>query len=309
MGASVDGDRLFLEFPTVHADAELTVSFHRTVRVPDDGRSYPLPPSLGRFPLRVVEGGLVLPVWQSEACWIKFDSRYPFLVKVGSGRIDAVTGRPWNATPDFEAEDYFEVPAQPWIDGFCVAQGTVRQFVAAPLGRGDTVEEQLASGTPLGGVQIVAYPIRPEIWDERKRLEVRQPIQAFTAVSAPMGFGAGGAIDQGIATPVEPSGAWDLDHRSTVHVRLANSAEWETLTGSPPPTEPTSAAEYTKRGFPWFELYDEGTARQGSPELAEVETVTQRAERRGDEPPAGNESIEVPEPIRIRRRRERPDPI
>lgn len=305
MALSLDGDRLVFEFPEVHADAELTVSFHRTVRVPDDGRKYPLPPSLGRFPLHIAEDGLVLPVWQSEACWIKFDSRYPFLVKVGAGRIDAVTGKSWSKAPDFEAGNYFEVPAQPWIDGFCVEQGTVRQFVAAPLGAGYTVEEQLGAGPAVGGVQIVAYPMRPDLWEERKKVEALRPMQAFGAPSAPMGFGAGGTIEQGIAAPVEPGDAWDLDHRSAVHVRLANSAEWEALTGSPPPTEPISAAEYTERGFPWFELYDENVARQGSSALAAVETVTQVAQRRGDEPPAGNESVEVPEPIRIRRPRDR----
>jgi hypothetical protein len=27
------------------------VSFQRTLRIPDDGRTYPLPPGLGRFPI------------------------------------------------------------------------------------------------------------------------------------------------------------------------------------------------------------------------------------------------------------------
>ena len=42
-----------------------------------------------------------------------------------------------------EAEDYFEVPEQPWLDGFCTGSGVVRQFVAMPLGSGYTVEEQV----------------------------------------------------------------------------------------------------------------------------------------------------------------------
>ncbi len=178
MALSIDRDRLYFEFPEVHTDAELSVTFHRTVRVPDDGTTYPLPPSLGRFPLRVVGDVVVLPMWQSEACWIKFDGRYPFLVKVGVGNVDAVTGGTWSEKPDFEREDYFEVPEQPWLDGFHVASDKVRQFVAAPLGSGYTVEEQLAAGVAVGGgVRIAAYPIRGRIWEERKKFDAQRPMR------------------------------------------------------------------------------------------------------------------------------------
>jgi hypothetical protein len=33
----------------------LVIAFHRTLRIPDDGRDYPLPPSLGHFPVHRVE--------------------------------------------------------------------------------------------------------------------------------------------------------------------------------------------------------------------------------------------------------------
>ena len=44
---------------TIHADRvqigrHFSVSFERTLRIPDDGRDYPLPPSLGQFPVRRV---------------------------------------------------------------------------------------------------------------------------------------------------------------------------------------------------------------------------------------------------------------
>lgn len=305
MALSVDQDRLYFEFPDVHADAELSVAFHRTVRVPDDGTTYPLPPSLGRFPLRVVDEVVVLPMWQSEACWIKFDAHYPFLVKVGVGDVDAVTGGTWSETPDFEREDYFEVPEQPWLDGFRVAAGKVRQFVAAPLGAGYTVEEQLAAGAAIGGVRIVAYPIREQIWEERKKFDARRPMKAFGPAepSSSMGFGAGGALEQGVATPVEEHDAWDLDHHSSVRVELVNSGLWETLTGEEPPTEPVTAQEYTKRGYPWFELYEETPARQGSDAFTGIDTVSRVRARRGESPLPGNEHVEPAEPIRIRRDR------
>lgn len=172
MALALEKDRLVFEFPEVHPAARMAVSFHRTLRVPDDGNTYPLPPGLGRFPLRTVaeldeaalpsswrsHGGLVMPMWQAEACWLGFESRYPFLVKVGAGDVDALTGEPWSPEPDFGREDYLEVPAQPWLDGYVVAHGRVRQFVAMPLGSGYSLEEQLRSGPARGGIRVAARP-------------------------------------------------------------------------------------------------------------------------------------------------------
>ena len=77
--------------------ATLTIGFQRTLRIPDDGTIYPLPAGLGSFPLRSVDdyadtapetwtkrGGIVMPMYQSEALWIRFRSGYPFAVKIGS---------------------------------------------------------------------------------------------------------------------------------------------------------------------------------------------------------------------------------
>ena len=49
---SLENETLTLRFPKVHARATCEISFQRTLRIPDDNREYPLPPGLGRFPLR-----------------------------------------------------------------------------------------------------------------------------------------------------------------------------------------------------------------------------------------------------------------
>ena len=80
----------------------LTIAFQRTLRIPDDGRTYPLPAGLGSFPLRSVDdfpatapaswlqrGGVVMPMDQSEALWISFSARYPCAVKIAAGKINA----------------------------------------------------------------------------------------------------------------------------------------------------------------------------------------------------------------------------
>ena len=45
--------------PGGRAGEHLAISFERTLRIPNDGRKYPLPPGLGLFPIRVVGGDFV----------------------------------------------------------------------------------------------------------------------------------------------------------------------------------------------------------------------------------------------------------
>jgi len=74
----------------------------------------------------------MLPMYQSEAMWVYFHShsRYPFLVKIATGKINAVTGNQWQDRPVADPQDYLVVPTQPWLDGYCVEKGEIRQFVA-----------------------------------------------------------------------------------------------------------------------------------------------------------------------------------
>ena len=47
--------KLRARFPKVHPKAELDITFQRTLRIPDDGKDYPLPAGLGHLPLRYIE--------------------------------------------------------------------------------------------------------------------------------------------------------------------------------------------------------------------------------------------------------------
>src|SRR5215475_3481031 len=98
-------DRLQFSFPDVHPEARLDIGFQRTFRIPDDGKTYPLPPGFGFFPLVHVDdhahrvpsdwldrGGVMLPMYQSEAMWLYFmprhvhrrDTSYPVAIKVAA---------------------------------------------------------------------------------------------------------------------------------------------------------------------------------------------------------------------------------
>ena len=148
------------------------VSFERTLRVPDDGRDYPLPPGLGDFPIAAMdefgdrlpadwrdEGGVLIPMYPREAMWIRFlgPHWHPCALKVGVGGVDAITGSPWDEAIHDEPQDYLVCPYQPWLDGFKTGGDVIRQFVAVPLGRGDAVEAQLSGRESTESIRLVVY--------------------------------------------------------------------------------------------------------------------------------------------------------
>lgn len=153
---------------------EFTLNFQRTLRVPDDGRDYPLPAGLGRLPLRAprhrarqaapVETGrepfaALVPLHPAEATWLSFSRRHAFAVQVAAGGICAASGRPHVPALSRSPQNYLSVPTQPWLDGFRVDPHTVRQFVAMPLGHGYTVEGQVTGEERRGGVQLRVVPL------------------------------------------------------------------------------------------------------------------------------------------------------
>src|SRR5262245_7208462 len=190
---TLEDDSLVFRFPEVHEHAKTEIQFQRTLRIPDDGKHYPLPPGLGRFPLRHLEdyaerlpqdwrerGGVMMPLYQAEAMWISFHdgwwfNDYPCAIKIAAGKINAISGKPWKPELDDAEHDYVVVPEQPWLDGFCIAKDVIRQFVAMPLGSGYSVEEQITGKAEHGGLQIIVYPMKREHYEPilRRREEER----------------------------------------------------------------------------------------------------------------------------------------
>lgn len=330
----LNADQLTISFADVHPHARMTLGFQRTLRIPDDDRQYPLPPGLGRFPLRHVDdlaerapaawlrrGGVALPMYQSEALWISFagytvpdrSSAYPFAVKVATGKICAVSGEAWREGLSHDPQNYVVVPEQPWLDGYCVSKGTVRQFVAMPLGAGYTAEEQLTGEAEHGGLQIVAYPMKAEVYERRyPPRPVRDhgdvlysPMAAGPCMalqSADMGLAPGGRMDQEVYDdPFDPED-WDLEHASRCFVHIANSLVWRSITGEHPPTTPPTAEEYTRAGLPWFEYYDDGaTALEGSEALAGLKSVLQMGKQKGDVPLPENAPVTPENVVELRK--------
>ena len=320
-------DALVFTFPEVHPDAALRLEFQRTLRIPDDEGVYPLPPGLGAFPLRHVDdfgtklpaswhehGGVMMPMFQAEAMWINFSSKhiddraeYCFAVKIATGKVNAVTGEDWRDGINRGPQDYLVVPTQPWLDGYCVKMGTIRQFVAMPLGVGYTAEEQVTGHADVGGVQMVVYPMKRKVFERRfPRSEWRRDGEKFSgalykmASAAPaeeMGLAPGGKMTQEIYDDPFALADWDLRHRSRCFLHLANSMAWRQITGTEPPTVPPTAKAYSDHGLPWFDYYAETPAVDGGGTLGKLLKSVGQLGKAKDEAPVSEPHPVTPVPV------------
>jgi len=300
-------NRLIISFPEVHKDATAVIEFKRTLRIPDDGQTYPLPPGFENFELRHVEdyaatapqwqakGGVMMSMYQAEALWLNFGGDYPIAVKIGTGKINAVSGANWTegmtrksiAPAEWRVsraggdQNYVVIPQQPWLDGYCVGKGVIAQFVAMPLGQGATAEEQI-NGTTEGGLQIQAFPLKAEKWEEileerRKERERTRDVHysKMPRPSSAMGLAPGGRMKQKIHEDRYTADDWDTSLSSRCWVHICNSEKWSQITNEKPPHTPYSMEAYTKAGLPWFEYYCEDPAIPGSKVLNNLKTVSE----------------------------------
>ena len=328
-------DELLFTFPEVHPQAKLRIGFQRTLRIPDDDRTYPLPPGLGKFPLLHVDdyaesvpdewlrrGGVLLPMYQSEAMWLSFDTSsidkhwaaYPFAVKIATGKQCAVSGLAWHDTLRRNPQDYMVVPAQPWLDGFVVEKGLIRQFVAMPLGSGFSAEEQLTGHAEYGGIQVSVFPMKREVFERRfsKRSHRVYDEAMFMdeelclAASPCMGLAPGGSMRQEIYEDPYDFSDWQTNTSSRCFVHLCNSMVWQSITGRAPPQPCPTAKCYSKAGLPWVEYYDDTQeALKGAGILSKLKSVVQISHAKGKVVLPENDSATPEEVIELRASRKR----
>jgi len=287
---------------TLRLPGGVAVRFVRTLRLPETG-THPLPPGLGEFPVRRVadfpdtvpeewraRGGVMLPVYLREAMWLSFaGTAEPAALQVGVGKVCAVSGKPWSDRLSRNPQNYVVLPRQPWLDGINSGKGTVRQFVAVPLGLGATVEGQVTGEEVWGGVQLQSFPLgERELtrWREAERRRSERtrttalptggygmpamPMMSAQAAPAPgappapspraaaaMGLGVGGSMRQEVYEDDRPLKAWAEEPAGRVFVHLVTPPEWRRITGEAPPPSPVDRAAYTRAGLPWFDYYDQ----------------------------------------------------
>ncbi|MDT0433718.1 hypothetical protein [Streptomyces doudnae] len=302
-----------IEGNTLRLPGGVAVRFMRTLRLPESG-THPLPPGLGEFPVRRVadfpdtvpeawraRGGVLLPVYLREAMWLSFaGTTRPAALQVGVGKVCAVSGEPWSERLTRDPQNYLVLPRQPWLDGINSGSGTVRQFVAVPLGLGATVEGQITGEEVWGGVQLRSFPLGAEAFARWREAQGRLArgrartlpgsalggppvVGAAPAPSAPaggpraaaaMGLGVGGSMRQEVYLDDRPADDWSREPGGRVFVHLVTPPEWRRITGEAPPPSPVDRAAYTAAGLPWFDHYDDGAEDLAPAEsLAAVEPV------------------------------------
>ncbi|WP_210569874.1 hypothetical protein [Streptomyces sp. GESEQ-4] len=294
---------------TLRLPRGVAVRFIRTLRLPETG-THALPPGLGEFPVRRVadypdtvpgqwrsRGGVMLPVYLREAMWLSFaGTTEPAALQVGVGKVCAVSGRPWSDRLSRTPQNYVVLPRQPWLDGINSGKGTVRQFVAVPLGMGATVEGQVTGEEVWGGVQLQSFPLNEgalAVWREEQRLRAERAVRSRQAaggfgaalpMSAPaapgaapagrarpaaaMGLGVGGSMRQEVYQDDRPATDWSEEPAGRVYVHLVTPPEWRRITGEVPPPSPVDRAAYTNAGLPWFDYFD-----QDAEDLAPTDTL------------------------------------
>ncbi|MQY26691.1 hypothetical protein [Nocardia aurantia] len=292
-GVRLDGNRVVLP-------GGVGVRFVRTLRLPEEG-THPLPPGLGDFPVRRVadyadavpeewrrRGGVMLPMYVREAMWLSFGTEEPAALQVGVGKVCAVSGKPWSSRLARDPQNYVVLPRQPWLDGINSGKGTIRQFVAVPMGLGATVEGQVTGEEVWGGIQLQNFALTPaarERWQAEQQREMKRlretavgsappfpsamPAPAGAAFGAPppapggapvrakaMGLGVGGTMRQEIFHDTRPATDWAAEPSGRVFVHLVTPRDWRAITGEVPPPSPVDRKAYTDAGLPWFDYYD-----------------------------------------------------
>lgn len=291
----------------IYVGKRFSVSFQRTLRIPEDGQSYPLPPTFGPFRIhqaiefaeRVPEkwrhpSAFFISMYQREALWLGFagEDWKPNAVKVAVGGVNVVSGAVWDEGLNSKPQNYLVCPDQPWLDGINAGDGFIKQFVATPLGARKTVEAQITGREDFGGIQLVVYEPKQGRFPDSPPEETVPDIPYLQSMGLEMGLGAGGRIKQKIYKDPYGIETWDHHNCESISIYILNSEEYRAVSGQAPPPTPVSVDTYTEYDLPWFELYDEAMQDvPGSEILAKVKTVTGETE---DDATSGRNAGELP---------------
>jgi hypothetical protein len=283
----------------IHVGDRFALSLQRTLRIPNDGRTYPLPPGLGMFPVFKAsdfpdhlpsswlrENNFFIPMYQREALWLGFSATAwkPNAVMIAVGSVNAIS-----AETEFEylhgnPQNYVVCPHQPWLDGINSGKGSIRQFVAMPLGSGCTIEGNITGEEKYGAIQIKVFEPKPGLFpDQPPVIKENGPVRSAGIPStATMGLGAGGQMKQKIYPDPYSLDTWDIDSFGEMTIHIVNSKIFQTISGERCPPTPVDTAAYAKSGLPWFDLYDESEGDVVSPEdfanLASIEDTDKSEE-------------------------------
>jgi hypothetical protein len=268
--------RLVFDFSDRGQDCSCWVGLRTTVRVPDDGRVYPLSMLLDDLPLRAradmsVAGapsgaatGEFLTTFPSGCAlaltfgegpdpdgFTPYQDEPPFAIKLGLRGVNVLTGLPLADGLQTDPQDYIVAPDEPWLNGYPLVDGMARQLVAGP-----------ASGVidpwTTADLELIVYPMRPKGVAARTRCRRRPLPGAHEApgrrAAAAAGFALGGRIRERLFSDPYGIDSWDLQRGIRCRITFLDAVEWLSLTGTWPEHEQTSFNDYAESGWGWFEL-------------------------------------------------------
>ena len=143
-----------------------------------------------------------------------------------------------------------------------------------------------------GGLQIVVYPMKREVYEQqRSHVTVTDAFMCRSQEIQEMGLAPGGLMRQTIHEDEYGYDVWDQDNGYRCFVHIANSEQYQQITGSMPPHLPPTAAAYTSAGLPWFERYSDAPALAGSPQLQKLQGIGAKTVQLGKGVLADDESV------------------
>lgn len=267
-------EETYYAFATCLPRISAAISFQRTLRMPDNGKDYPLPLGLGRFAVYPVDdfrgipaawqqrGGVMLAMHPTEALWLSFYADYPMALRVGADGHCAISGEPWGRGLKSSPQNYVVLGSQPWLDGFHLNADVVQQFVAAPQGQGILGAHTFSGEEHWGGLLLQAIPLQAEDywwhtlrrrvnnrWDELMTpIPNRIPPPMETGDLEDWVFQTRGKIRLKVLEDPYGMATWDPALSSRCFAHLCLVEDWERLTGIRAPQSAPTADDYKAAG-------------------------------------------------------------
>ena len=107
-----------------------------------------------------------------------------------------------------------------------------------------------------------------------------------------MGLAPGGLMRQEIYEDEYGIDAWDQDNGFRCFIHLANSEQYQQITGRKPPHKPATAKDYTGAGLPWFDYYDDSKALPGADTLSKLTSVAAKVVEKGKDILPDNDPVQ-----------------
>ena len=249
-----------------------------------------------------------MPMYQADAMWIAFSSTaYPIALKIGLGNMNCITGERWDlclkagdrftahaerlskqylvvpqdetehvtqvaSSERYDGRDYLTLLEQPMLDGVAVEPRHFRHFVANPLGHAYRKHYHVSGAPEWDGLQLVAYPLRREIYDEWQATFATEEIHAENLAEKGVRIErrSAGCVKRGSDTDLLDPDNWETGELLRCFLSIIDINKWTAITGRLPPTKAFEAAEYARAKIPWFPHYEDTPIAEDSDERSDA---------------------------------------